>query len=124
MARVTSLLMGFLLAAVVSASAMAETLRVDTSKPHNQPPYPDAAQVNGEQGAVELAVLVRPSGKIGNVRVAKSSGFPDLDNAAVEGVLGWRYIPPLDGDSTWTTVRIVYQLPKPPAAAPAPAKTP
>ena len=46
-----------------------------------------------------------------------------LDNAAVESVLNWRFIPAMrNGDtvSDWAAVKIVYQLPRLPAQPPAP----
>lgn len=97
--------------------------RVDPSFPHYQPPYPDTAQVNGEQGNVVLDVEVSASGKVRNIRVDQSSGFADLDNAAIEGVLGWHFLPAVaDGDTetAWTKVTIVYKLP---TALPVPAKS-
>jgi protein TonB len=102
-----------------SAALASETpARIDDSRPHPQPPYPDSAQTYGEQGAVLVDVYVHPNGRAGRVRISKSSGFEDLDNAAIEGVLGWRFVPATrDGDSVsdWTTVKVVFQLPQPPA---------
>ena len=95
--------------------------RVDVSLPHPQPPYPDMAQLNGEQGTVLVDVYVHPNGRASKVRVSRSSGFADLVNAAVEGVLNWRYLPAMrDGDtvSDWTTVKIEYRLPQPAAPTP------
>ncbi|HEY2445427.1 MAG TPA: energy transducer TonB [Rhizomicrobium sp.] len=95
--------------------------QIDLSRPHPQPPYPDSAQAYGEQGTVLVDVYVYTNGRAGKVRVSKSSGFDDLDTAAVEGVLGWRYVPATrDGDtfSDWTTVKVVFQLPQPPVPAP------
>ena len=93
---------------------------VDMTQPHPQP-YPDSAQVNGEEGAVLVSVYVRPNGRATKIRVDRSSGFTDLDNAAVESVLNWRFVPAMhDGDtvSDWTKVNIVYQLPRAPAQPP------
>ena len=102
-----------------SAATSSDTLpRVDTSLPHPQPPYPDSAQVNGEEGTVQLHVYVRPNGRATKVDIAKSSGFEDLDTAAIQGVLNWHYIPALkDGDtvSDWTTVQVEFALPRAPA---------
>jgi protein TonB len=92
--------------------------RVDLSLPHPQPTYPDSAQASGEEGAVLVDVFVRPNGRAAKVRVSRTSGFEDLDTAAVQGVLNWRYIPAIrDGDtvSDWTTVKVVFQLPRAPA---------
>lgn len=102
------------LAFPVVAEANETSAHVDLSAPHDQPPYPDGAQTSGEQGVVFVDVLVRPTGRPAKIRVSQSSGFTDLDNAAVQGVLNWRFVPALqDGDpvSEWTTVKIVYQLP-------------
>lgn len=118
------------LATSTAASAQDAPAHVDPSYPNPQPPYPDAAQVNGEQGDVVLDVRVTPFGKVRSAQVAGSSGFPDLDNAAVEGVLRWRFVPAMEnGDtaSSWTKVTISYRLPKAAAAAatglPAPVGT-
>ena len=114
--RYTAIFAGMLFA--IGTASAATVPHVDMSKPHNQPPYPSAAQVNGEEGTVELSVLVSPRGRVRNVRVVKTSGYADLDNAAVEGVMGWRFVAAVEGSDTvsaWTTVRIVYQLPRAPA---------
>jgi protein TonB len=87
---------------------------VDASYANPQPPYPDGAQVNGEQGNVVLNVQVSQGGHVRNVRINESSGFPDLDNAAIEGVLGWHFVAAVQGGETvssWTRVKIVFQLP-------------
>lgn len=109
------------LATFVQTDAFAETSsppRVDPSYPHYQPPYPDAAQAKGEEGVVMVDVYVRPSGKPTRAKISQSSGFDDLDTAAMQGVLNWRFVPATeDGEivSDWTTVKVVYQLPVPAA---------
>lgn len=116
-----------LTAGFTANAAMAELnspARIDPAYPHAQPPYPDSAQTNGEQGTIVLDVYVRTNGKPGKVKVSQSSGFEDLDTAAIEGVANWRFVPALrDGDQVadWTTVKIVYQFP---TMAPAPASAP
>lgn len=83
---------------------------LDPAYPNYQPTYPDAAQVNGEQGDVVLNVKIASSGRVRGVQVVQSSGFPDLDNAAVAGVFGWRYA--TSGDSAELDgVKIAYRLP-------------
>ncbi|MGH6889484.1 MAG: energy transducer TonB [Rhizomicrobium sp.] len=94
---------------------------VDLSRPHPQPPYPDSALAGREQGTVLVDLYVWPDGRVAKYRVAQSSGFGDLDDAAVEGLLNWHFIPAVrDGDSVsdWTAVKIVFQLPQPPLAPP------
>lgn len=115
-----TLVSGAMVFANQAASASESPAHVDLTAPHPQPPYPDSAQAVGEAGTVLLDVYVRPSGRAGKVRVSQSSGFEDLDTAAVQGVLNWRYVPALRGGdpvSDWTSVKIVFQLPQ--TAAPA-----
>ena len=98
--------------------------RVDPSHPNPQPPYPVSAQLSGEQGTIMVDVLVRPSGKPGKARISLSSGYEDLDTAAVQGVLNWRFLPAVHGGDTvsdWTTVKIEYRLPALPPSPEAPA---
>lgn len=95
---------------------------VDLTQPHTQL-YPQSAQVSGEQGTVVVQVYVRPDGKVAKYNVAQSSGFGDLDDAALESVLNWRFVPAIwDGEpvSDWTIVKVVYQLPQMPAQSTSP----
>ena len=95
--------------------------RLDHNYPNPQPRYPDAAQFNGEVGDVELEVLVLSSGRVRSAKVVKSSGFDDLDNAAVEGVLNWRFVPATDGGNyTTDRTRITISFRPPPTAVPVP----
>jgi len=87
---------------------------IDNAYPNYQPPYPASAQVNGEQGAVVLHVQINGSGHIRKAQIETSSGFDDLDNAALEGVMGWHFVPAIhDGEpeTDWTSVKIVFTQP-------------
>ena len=72
-----------------------------------QPAYPDISQENGEEGVVTLTVLVDPSGKVVNVKVARSSGFARLDRAAANAARNGRFKP-----KGWTefTIQVKFQL--------------
>jgi protein TonB len=60
----------------------------------NRPPvYPGAARQRGYEGDVLIAAEVRADGRIGAVRVKRSSGYASLDNAALEAVRAWRFEP-------------------------------
>jgi len=53
----------------------------------NRPPiYPDTARLNRWQGTVYLRIRVAVDGRITQVDVARSSGYPVLDAAAVRAV--------------------------------------
>lgn len=102
-------MLGFARAAVADS-----TPTVDTSTP-TPVVYPTAAQSSGEQGTVILSVYVSGRGKPILANVARTSGFPDLDNAAIETVMNWHYVPAVHGGDTasgWATVQVVYKLPE------------
>jgi len=97
-----------------TASAANSAPHVDVTQPHQQV-YPESAQAGGEQGTVLVQVYVHPNGKVAKYNIAQSSGFGDLDQAALQSVLNWRFVPAMrNGDpvSDWAVVKIVYQLPQ------------
>jgi len=60
----------------------------------NIPPrYPPEAVRRGQQGSVQLSVVVGTDGRALTVDVAVSSGYPLLDRAAREAVAKWRFRP-------------------------------
>jgi TonB family protein len=67
--------------------------RANPALPHIIAVYPPLAERLGEQGDVMLRVLVLANGQVGDVRIARSSGFSQLDAAALVGVGSWYYIP-------------------------------
>jgi protein TonB len=79
-----------------------------------QPEYPPASRRAGEEGTVTLKVFVTEAGRAGQVEVAKSSGFPKLDEAAVKEVQrNWRLVPGKeDGKavSMWHTFAVTFRL--------------
>ena len=62
------------------------------------PPYPQASRRMREEGTVVLNVLVSREGKPLAVRVARSSGFPRLDESALDSVRGWTFRPARQGE--------------------------
>jgi len=79
-----------------------------------QPEYPPSSRRAGEEGTVTLQVYVLETGKAGEVKVSKSSGFPKLDEAAVREVQRtWRFVPGKeDGKPTamWHTFNVTFRL--------------
>ena len=57
--------------------------------------YPDEAQKKGEQGTVIVRSLIDEEGYVRSAEVARSSGSPSLDQAAVISVRYARYSPSL-----------------------------
>lgn len=62
-----------------------------------KPRYPRAARMRGMEGVVLLSVQVASDGSAGAVAVKASSGFTLLDEAAVEAVRAWRFVPATRG---------------------------
>ena len=55
--------------------------------------YPEYARVNNIQGTVVLYLELAADGSIEDVRIAQSSGFPILDNAAAKGAWAVQRLP-------------------------------
>lgn len=80
----------------------------------NPPPdYPAVARRRGLEGVVLLSVLVNEAGLPKEIRLAKSSGTPILDDAALGAVKGWKFVPARQGEqavSAWVEVPIRFRL--------------
>ena len=79
-----------------------------------KPDYPPASRRAGEEGTVTLSALVLENGRIGEIKIVKSSGFEKLDEAAVKDVQrNWRFVPGKeDGKpvSMWHTFQVTFRL--------------
>ena len=60
---------------------------------NRKPAYPAMSRRLGEEGTVLLKILVTTEGKVGQVDLLKSSGYPLLDEAAMQGVRQWQFRP-------------------------------
>lgn len=75
--------------------------RFDADYLHNpKPVYPTLSRRQGEEGKVLLKVRVSAKGEALEVSISKTSGFPRLDNAAIDAVTHWRFVPAKRGDET------------------------
>lgn len=73
--------------------------RTDAAHLNNPAPqYPALSRRLGEQGRVMLDVYILPDGSVGEIKLNRSSGFPRLDNAALQAVKTWKYVPAKRGD--------------------------
>lgn len=79
-----------------------------------RPPYPPLSKRLGEEGVVRLNILVNPDGSVARLEVAKSSGYPRLDEAAMKTVQSsWKFEPARqDGKpvAAWVVVPILFTL--------------
>jgi len=77
------------------------------------PAYPPVARRNGEQGRVLIRVLVAPDGTAQDVVLKASSGHERLDQAALDTVRQWRFVPARVGGeavAAWVVVPISFSL--------------
>ncbi|HEY7639960.1 MAG TPA: energy transducer TonB [Steroidobacteraceae bacterium] len=85
----------------------------DPRFPLTEPAYPVSEIRQGHEGTVWLSVQIMPNGRVGAVRVDRSSGYPKLDESAMREARGWRMKPGTsDGTAMamWTRVPIKFQL--------------
>lgn len=100
-------------ASAIAATAASNAPRELKTSQRVEPAYPPSSRRLGEQGTVTLKVLVDEKGRPKDVVVGQSSGFPRLDQAAMEAVRRWRFVAATDGAtpiSTWTQVAITFRL--------------
>jgi periplasmic protein TonB len=85
---------------------LSATSRVD-------PIYPPGERRMNHEGTVRLQVQVDAAGRVLDVQVGRSSGFPALDQSAMEAVKRWRFAPKMEAGQavgTWGSVAVTYQL--------------
>ena len=72
-----------------------------------RPDYPKGARQRGEQGDVVLEIRVNVEGAVDDVQVAVSSGFAELDEAAVRAAKAAKFSPARSGhDPVASTARL------------------
>jgi protein TonB len=78
-----------------------------------RPTYPSTPRRLGIQGTTLLRVYVLADGRIGDVLVESSAGHPDLDQAAIGAVRGWRFDPARRGTepvAMWVLLPVEFRL--------------
>jgi protein TonB len=78
-----------------------------------KPDYPKSALRNGDAGKVTLAFLIGVDGRVASAKVEQSSGFRELDRAAIAGLSLCRFKPgTVDGTpfESWTRMQYVWSL--------------
>lgn len=73
--------------------------RLDADSPLNLPPrYPASSRRAREEGIVVLVVRVSAEGLAEEVSIRQGSAYPALDQAALEAVRRWRFLPARHGE--------------------------
>jgi len=77
------------------------------------PAYPPLARRMHEQGRVLIRVLVSVDGMPEKIELKASSGYPRLDQSALETIRNWKFVPARQGDqkvTAWVIVPITFTL--------------
>jgi len=80
-------------AAAANAAARQRTVSKPSGISQPKPKYPPAARRAGQQGTVTLSFTIGSSGTVISARIAESSGYTLLDNAALSAIRSWRFKP-------------------------------
>jgi periplasmic protein TonB len=91
-----------------------ESVRQDPRYPLSRPAYSARMIREGNQGTIDLEVYVQPNGRVADARVVRSTGFEELDRAALaEAKRNWRLLPAKrDGVpiAQWHRLRVTFKL--------------
>jgi protein TonB len=99
-------------AAAPSASMLAPSFNADYLR-NPAPAYPPLSRRLGEEGRVVLRVFVAISGEAERIELRSSSGYPRLDEVALDTVRKWKFVPAKQGDTpiaAWVLVPISFSL--------------
>ena len=78
-----------------------------------KPSYPRIARRRGYEGVVVLKVEILDNGRVGELRVKRSSGHHILDRSALKTVKQWKFIPAKRGEDPiriWVEIPIKFEL--------------
>lgn len=87
--------------------------RIDARRGLSEPMYPPQSTRAGEQGTVVLSLYILPDGRVGDVKLSQSSGYPRLDESALREARRWRFVPGTsDGApiAMWKQVPVKFRL--------------
>jgi protein TonB len=87
---------------------------LDSNQDCAAPQYPQQAEDMNETGASVVQFLIDAAGHVVDSRVASSSGYASLDEAAVAALSRCKFRPAIGSDGkpqeSWTSIRYVWQL--------------
>lgn len=77
------------------------------------PDYPARSARNGDTGTVGLALLIAPNGQVADAKVTSTSGFRELDHAALAALSLCKFKPATNNgvpESAWGKIAYVWTL--------------
>ncbi|NHZ62861.1 energy transducer TonB [Massilia genomosp. 1] len=107
--RCTSVFAGLLMCGAAAAAEVPASFDAAKCKAE----YPKASLMNEEQGTVSMSFLVGPDGSVVESKLEKTSGFKNLDKAAIKSISACKFKPGTkDGApaQTWTKVDYAWKL--------------
>ena len=88
--------------------------QVNKRRPLEKPEYPPQAKRMGQEGATVLRLYILEDGRVGDAQISQSSGFPQLDEAAVKHAKrSWKFIPGTENGkpvAMWYEFRVVWKI--------------
>jgi protein TonB len=87
--------------------------RIDTRRGLSEPFYPPGEIRLGHEGTVLLSLHILADGRVGEVKLERSSGFQKLDESAIREAKRWRFVPGTsDGEAMamWKQVPVTFRL--------------
>lgn len=81
---------------------------------NSKPEYPAASIRAGEEGVVGINIYVTEDGRVGDVKLEKTSGFERLDDAVLKHVKrSWKFTPCMEGEkpvACWYPLNLKMQI--------------
>lgn len=94
-------------AAGASKSKAVNYLNLKQYSGNKIPEYPLRARQERREGEVDLLYRVTKEGRVAEIQVEKSSGHADLDEAAVNAIAKYRFVP---GQEGWARHPVIFSL--------------
>lgn len=109
----TRLLTAVLLSFLAGTAQADNGASLDQKANCEKPAYPRASLVNEEKGTVSLAFLIAVDGKVLESKVEKSSGYKNLDKAAISALSQCKFLPANKGgkpEQGWAKIDYTWKL--------------
>jgi protein TonB len=87
--------------------------KINPRRPLPFPAYPPSALRAGQAGTAYVSALITETGAVAETRLKRSSGFVELDNAAMENTRSWQLLPARFRENPvcmWATFPIIFSV--------------